>query len=160
MGSLDSDEHAYVLDADSTDVVYSEGCLLFLRGRTLMAQPFNPDRVMVTRDAFPVAHGIRTLGALAYQAGTSEGGPPLAWVDRSGKTLVPVGDQALNKGVELSRDGKTAAVTRGGVQGLEDIWLLDLERNGNPRRFTFDGADDSRPIWSCDSSWTRPKSCS
>ena len=37
-------------------------------------------------------------------------------------------------------------------QGAMDIWLLDLERDGLPTRFTFDAAADVVPVWSPDGS--------
>ena len=37
-------------------------------------------------------------------------------------------------------------------QGAMDIWLLDLERDGLPTRFTFDAAADVAPVWSPDGS--------
>ena len=50
----------------------------------------------------------------------------------------------------LSPDGKRVAVTRA-VDGNQDVWLIDAER-GVATRFTFDGALDSRPVWSPDGS--------
>ena len=50
----------------------------------------------------------------------------------------------------LSPDGKKAAVTL--VGETQDIWLVDLERDGMATRFTFDGGDDITPIWSPDGS--------
>lgn len=46
----------------------------------------------------------------------------------------------------LSPDGHRVAVART-VQGNTDIWLMDGTRT---TRFTFDAAEESRPIWSPD----------
>ena len=49
--SLDSAERTVLRDSDSTNVAYSAGHLLFLTGRTLMAQPFDPDRLTLSGTA-------------------------------------------------------------------------------------------------------------
>ncbi len=62
VGSLNSAERKFLINADSSNVVYSEGHLLFLRENTLMAQPFDAQRLVLTGDAFPIAENIRDSG--------------------------------------------------------------------------------------------------
>ena len=50
----------------------------------------------------------------------------------------------------FSPDGKRVAILRS-VNGNLDIWLVDAAR-GVPTRFTFDAANDQRPLWSPDGS--------
>ena len=65
-----------------------------------MAQPFEPERLALTGEAFPVAEQIQTVGtpeygffsasdsgALAYQTGRPAGAPQLTWLDRTGQVL-------------------------------------------------------------------------
>src|SRR5262245_59771958 len=167
IGSLDSPDRRTLLEnSDSITVVYSQGHVLFLRGTTLMAQPFDEQRLTLTGEAVPVADQIRTggqppfvqfglfaaseSGVLVYQRGTSLVGGQLVWLDRSGKQVGTLGQRGTYSDVELSPDGKRAAVSRFNLeQRAEDIWIFDVER-GVPTRLTFDPTDDHTPIWSPD----------
>ena len=160
VASLDSSERTRITEVDSTNVVYSQGHLLFLRDATLVAQPFDPDRRITFGEPFPVAEQIQRFGlvpygffsasangVLAYQVGGATAAPQLVWLDRTGRTLAKVGDPAFYGDLALSPDGKKAAVLLSG-----DVWLLDLERNGLATRLTFDAALDAAPTWSPDGS--------
>ncbi len=85
----------------------------------------------------------RTVSAVARQ---------LTWLDRSGKGAGTIGapDVASLNDVELLPDGKRVAVYRT-ANGNQDVWLIDAAR-GVPTRFTFDAANDIRPVWSPDGS--------
>jgi dipeptidyl aminopeptidase/acylaminoacyl peptidase len=161
--SLDSADRMVLRDSDSTNVAYSAGHLLFLTGRTLMAQPFDPDRLTLSGTPFPIADDIQTLGSpyygffaaspggvLAYQTSVTTGALQLTWIDRAGKPLATIGTPANYGDLALSPDGKKAAVSLIGDQN--DIWLIDLEREGLATRFTFDDASEITPIWSPDGS--------
>jgi Tol biopolymer transport system component len=165
--SLGSTERTRLMDVESTNVVYSQRHLLFLRETTLMAQPFDPDLLALVGEAFPVAEQIQTFGApsygffsasdagvLTYQTGTAVARPQLTWLDRTGKSLATVGSPAAYGDLALSQDGKKAAVSflDSPQQRTYDIWLVDLERGGLPTRITFDAANDVSPIWSPDGS--------
>ncbi len=164
--SLNSAERKLLLNADSSNVFYSQGYLLFLRETTLMAQPFDARRLALTGDAFPIAENIRNSatfnpagvfsvsdnGVLVYQTGTGTAGSVLLWLDRAGKQTGVLGDAAQYTDLELSPDGKRASFSIPDQAGKgRDIWLYDVAR-GLRTRFTFDspGARDS--IWSPDGS--------
>ena len=151
VGSLDSAERKLLLNADSSNVVYSQGYLLFLRETTLMAQPFDARRLVLTGDAFPIAEKIRDSGTanpagvfsasengvLVYQTGTAADGAQLVWFDRTGKQIGVLGDPAVYSDLELSPDGKRASVSIPDQAGKgRDIWLYDVAR-GLRTRFTF-----------------------
>src|SRR5262249_51973897 len=53
VASLDSSERKLLLNSDSSNVVYSQGHLLFLRETTLMARPFDARRLALTGEPFP-----------------------------------------------------------------------------------------------------------
>jgi len=143
--------------------MYANGHLLFLREGTLMAQPFDPDRLVTTGDVVPLAEGVQTVldsgragvfslsetGLLLYRQGVGSR-RQLAWFDRTGKALGTVGepDDDLGQTTELSPDGRRVAVVRA-VQRNTDIWVIDLVRGG-ATRLTFDAAVDESPIWSRD----------
>jgi len=134
-------------------VKYSpSGHLLFLRGSTLLAQAFNPDRLELSGDAFPIAEGVaggRTApfsvsvdGALAFVGGVSLQ-YQLTWFDRAGTRQPSVPAAAYNN-VALSPDGRFVAFDRGSPP---DVWVLDLDRSV-PTKLTSDPAGDHSPVWS------------
>jgi eukaryotic-like serine/threonine-protein kinase len=164
VGSLDSaEERTRLMEVDSTNVVYSQRHLLFLRERTLMAQPFDPDRLVLAGEPFPIAEQIQTLGAtaygffsaspngvLTYQTGTAVALPQLAWLDRTGKVVETIGKPAPYGDLALGPDERSAIVRIVAGQVQQDLWLLDLARDGLATRFTFDPAQDYSPVWSSD----------
>jgi Tol biopolymer transport system component len=85
-------------------------------------------------------------GHVAYRAGTGAR-TELVWVDRAGRVLEHAIDADATGMAypDLSPDGRHVAVIRT-VQTNQDIWLLDLVRRGWTR-FTFDGAQDTVPLW-------------
>ena len=166
LGSLDSPERKLLLTADASNVVYSQGHLLFVRETTLMAQPFDLRRLALTASAFPIAEQIQTQGnfppsgvfsasengVLAYQGGGATTNSQLVWFDRTGKQIGVLGDPAANSGIELSPDGRQASVSIPDDAGKgRDIWLYDVAR-GLRTRFTFDRANALASIWSPDGS--------
>jgi Tol biopolymer transport system component len=60
IGALDSREVKTVGQANSNGV-YASGHLLYLRESTLMAQPFNGDRLVTTGEATPIAEQVRSV---------------------------------------------------------------------------------------------------
>ena len=161
VADLESKDRKRVVAADSNAVYSPPGYLLFLRERTLMAQPFDAGRLQTTGDAVPIADqvdsqstkaqnqfSISQNGVLAYTSGRDGGGALLTWFDRSGKVTGTLGTpNALSWGA-ISPDGKTVAVQRID-QGLRDIWLHDLAR-GTASRLTFGPASNGYPSWSPD----------
>ena len=165
VGSLDSSDTVMVLESDGSNVQYAQGRLLFLRGTTLMAQPFDAERLTVTGEPVPVAEEIVISGGPPIgQFSASVGGvlafrsdsvttsrSKLVWFDRSGKELAAVdGHEGWNTSLDVSPDGlRVAAALRDPVTGASDIWLLDNGR-GTRSRLTSDSAEDGSPAWSRD----------
>ncbi len=165
LASLDSSDRKLLLNSDSTNVLYSQGYLLFLRDTTLMAQRFDTRHLVLTGDVFPIAESIQTQGALnpyglfsvsengvlVYQAGRGTVGSQLVWFDRTGKQIGVLGDSTAFADPELSPDGKRLSDNKPAEAGNTiDIWLYDLTR-GLPTRFTF-GENATLSIWSPDGS--------
>jgi hypothetical protein len=80
VGSIDSKEPKFLLNSEASAAYAPPGYVLFLRGRTLMAQPFNADTLQLAGDPVPIVEQIgysattaRTLfsvsstGVLAYR---------------------------------------------------------------------------------------------
>jgi Tol biopolymer transport system component len=158
IGSLDSSETKPFAPAQSMLVYAPQGYLLFLKDRTLMAQAFDAKAIKTTGEPMPLAEQIGTDsvglarfsvsrdGVLAYRTG--ESGGRLLWVDRSGKELDTVGDQAEYEDPEFSPTGDRLAFDLTDVRsGKSDVWVRDLSRGVNSR-FTF-GLDSAFcPVWS------------
>ena len=161
VGSLESDVTPSLLLRTTLMARYAApGYLLFGRGESLMAQPFDVERLALTGDPVRVPDGVLSIprlgwfafsashqGELAY-VGAGGGGnlTQLRWMDRSGAELGTVGQPGEYLDPVLSPDESRVAVARDG-----DVWILDLSR-GTEQRFTFDPAEDGAPIWSPDGS--------
>jgi Tol biopolymer transport system component len=159
LGTLESK----VLMKSETMAVYASGHLLFLRGQTLMAQPFNPSRLELSGEPVPVAEHVAISGAtvramfsgsntgtLIYQSGDTSGGWNLVWWGRDGKQIssIPQSDRYFVP--RLSPDGtKVAVEIFAGAQGIGDIWIFDLTR-GTSTRLTFGPYSQGNPVWSAD----------
>ena len=163
--ALDSSERKTVLHGAS-NVACASGYLLFVRQNTLMAQPFDADRLETTGEAVPLVQDVRmderfSLGVfsvsqdgiLAYQTGREESQAQLVWFDRSGKRLGTVGapENYYPGFLNLSPKGTRVAVGILDAAGLSDVWLLDVDR-GIRSKFTLDPGDDSHAVWSPDGS--------
>ena len=161
-GSLDSKERTEI-HQDVNGHAYANGFLLFVRGTTLVAQRFDADRLEVSGEAMPVLEQVRIGGALllsgalsvsesgvlVYQNASSQQSQ-LAWFDRSGKEVAVLGEAAQLSYLQLSPDGRQAAVTvQESVAANLDLWLYDTVRGGRTR-VTSDPSDESSPVWSPD----------
>jgi len=165
VASIDSMDSTLVLQADSSNAVYSKGHLLFLLGSTLMAQRFDLGSLTVSGGAFPIADRVETQmsvevplglfsvtdsGLLAYRTGTAIAGAELVWFDRNGKRLSKVSEPGRYTDLELSPDGKRLALAvRDGGSTTFDLWIMDLER-GVRSRFTSDPANEGGARWTSD----------
>jgi dipeptidyl aminopeptidase/acylaminoacyl peptidase len=161
IGSLDSKDKKRLLSVSGT-IAYAAGHLLFVRDGTLVAHPFDPNRLQVTGDPIPVAEEVEVShsfsefsvsdsGVLAYQRRSANKTDGLIWLDRRGKQLGSIAAPANYSVHRLSPDEKRVAGSRLDESGVGDIWLLELSR-GITSRFTSDPAFDWVPVWSPDGS--------
>jgi Tol biopolymer transport system component len=160
LGSLASGERTLLIAADSDALYASPGYLMFLRGKTLMAQPFGANGLKVTGDAFPIAEQVASPssyrlghfsvsehGELVYD-NAQQDQSQVTWLDASGKQLGTVGDPGVYLDLRISPNGKRLVETIGN-SSTNDLWLMDLDREVRTR-FTFDVAVHGYPIWSPD----------
>ncbi len=169
-GSLDSTTSKVLLSAD-TSAAYTPllrghpASLLFVYHGTLMAQPFDSQRLELTGERTVIVPEIRyrpwdharfsvsSNGVLVYQGGSAEN-RQLAWFDRRGNLLAVVGPPNDYRSFSLSPDERLVAVDRldDPATVLPTIWLMDLSREGAVSRFTDPGAAEASlaPIWSPD----------
>ena len=138
------------------------GHLLFVRGTTVLAAPFDAGRLAVTGTATPVLDGVATRpaegsahlavsssGTLAYVADVDLKAPRrLMWLKADGSAS-PVGIEPKRFLLpELSPDGRMVATV---IDDAEpDIWIADIER-GVVRRFTDAPGGQTFPTWASDS---------
>jgi Tol biopolymer transport system component len=133
--------------------------LLFVRGNTLMRQPFDTAALRLVGDPAPIAEDVARVvpdvaafsvshtGVLVYSTGQAASDRRLVWVDRRGGAT-PV---ALAPGAyadpALSPDGRQIALTVADATGAH-IWVYDIARGTLGKR-TFE-TNDNFPIWSRD----------
>ena len=164
LASLDSSDRTQLVETESSNTVYSAGHLLFLRGSTLIAQPFDPDRGALNGESYPVAESLHALGnvpvgvfsasqngVLVYQSGSMAHGTELVWFDRKGARLDKVAERGLLADIRMSRDGTRVAYSKrtDGVAVTADIWILDTT-TGRSTRATFDAGIEFSSAWSAD----------
>ena len=166
-GSFDSKETHLVLATDSA-AQYASGYLLYRASTALVAQPFDPQKGILSGSPIPLVANLRDdvgvwrsifavsqNGLLVYQLGSSDSAKShLVVFDRSGKTLADYDPQENNarnargllgvRDVRLSPDNKRVAFASG-----NGIWTLDLERQ-TKTRITFDEQVVQEPAWSPD----------
>jgi serine/threonine protein kinase/dipeptidyl aminopeptidase/acylaminoacyl peptidase len=136
--------------------VYSPtGHILYQRNPAnagVWALPFSLPKLKVTGEPFLVAPNgdypsASAEGTLAYVQGSGTRLTQLAWVNRSGQVLGPIGrPQQQDPFPALSPDGRRVAIEVRENEG-EDIWIHDAVR-GTMTRLTFDPAPENRPAWS------------
>ena len=162
VGSIDSKETQPFAPAQSQITNVEPGYLLFLRDRTLVAQPFDAKTMKTTGEPVPLAEQVGTdnvglarfsvsrEGTLAYRTG--EMTDRLVWVDRSGKELETEGDPSRYTSPHISPDGRRIAfdVTEARI-GKSDVWIRDLTRKVSSR-FSFSKGNASTPTFSPDGS--------
>jgi len=161
LGSLDGKPSRLVVHARSKPL-YAAGHLLFVRQKTLMAQPFDAKTGTLSGEAFPIVGGVQEdpgfftavftvsdNGVLAYQEAGGVGDlAQLTWFDRTGKKLDAIGPRGNLWNPRISHDSRRVVFTLGDPG---DLWVEDSSRHISTR-LTFDPADDNNAVWSSDDS--------
>ncbi len=139
------------------------GHLLFFRGKTLFAAPFDAAKLAVTGASFPVLddvsywpqNGFAALsfsenGTAAYLTSSAVSrSQSLVWIDRKGNATPVSAAPGTYEQPRLSPDGKRVAYASKEAGALLDIWVRDLER-GTRSRLTHGPATVSAPVWTPD----------
>ncbi len=161
LGSLGGEASKLLVNARSK-ALYAAGHLLFVRQKTLMAQPFDAKSGKLSGDPFPIVGNVQDdpgfftavfsvsdNGVLAYQeTGGSIDQFQLTWFDRGGKKLESLGPKGPLWSPRISHDGRRVLFAIGDPG---DLWLEDMARHVSTR-LTFDPSDENFPIWSPDDS--------
>jgi eukaryotic-like serine/threonine-protein kinase len=137
------------------------GHLVYAQGGTVMAVPFDPQRLTATGAAVPVLEGVlqstltgaaqysfSATGSLVYVPGGVQGAQRrLVWVSRKGAEQPLAAPARAYVFPRLSPDGRRVAV--GIVEQESQVWLYDLSRE-TLTRFMFEGNQNSNPTWTPD----------
>jgi Tol biopolymer transport system component len=164
VGSLDGVEERRVL-ADVSGIAFAPparnertGHVLFARGNTLMAVPFEAGGAQVSGDVFLLAEGVSSRnafdmpasvsgnGVMIYATGAGSGANQIGWYDRKGKFLGALTAPGNITEPAISPDEKFVVFSRATASGY-DLWIRDLSR-GTERRFTSDPSHNGTSFWS------------
>jgi serine/threonine-protein kinase len=161
VADLATGRHHTVLEGGTDARYLPTGHLLYERGGSVLAVPFDAGRLRVTGPPMTLLASVLSglingesqfdfsrEGALAYVPGGLVGRSPrmLVWVDRRGASIPASETQQSFAEPALSPDGRRAAVT---IEGATyDVWVCEIDR-GILTRLSF-GADDSAPLWTPD----------
>ncbi len=157
--------HSLVNGAFHSNVEFAAGHLLFARGRSLMAQPFDPESRTLAGNALTLgkefnsegppmaaAFSVSSTGRLVWLP-TAGNHKQLTWLDRKGQTVAIVGNPVVTGNLDVSPDGRRLAFDRTAVRlgsrPVINIWLMDLT-TGAATPLTDDPAGDYDPAWSPD----------
>jgi serine/threonine-protein kinase len=136
------------------------GHLVYAQGGSLLAVPFDPQRLAVTGSAVSVVEGVlqsafsgaaqyslSATGSLVYvSGGVQSGQSKLVWVSRNGAEQ-PLATPARAYGfLQLSPDGRRVAVNI--TEQESQVWLYDLRETLT--RLTFEGNLNAVPVWTPD----------
>jgi eukaryotic-like serine/threonine-protein kinase len=163
VGKLGSSERQKVLGISTNAWYAPPGYLLFGRGDTLMAQPFEATNMRITGEPIAMAHEVSfspapnfsnfsfsQTGLLVYSSAAVDAGFQLAWYDRQGKLLSKLGSPEYEYASwpQISPDGKRLAIRLLSLPaGTYDIWVYDLTR-GVQTRMSFGALTAYEPVWS------------
>jgi eukaryotic-like serine/threonine-protein kinase len=158
VGSVESQERKLLLNANSNAVYVDPGYLLYHRNGTLMAQPFDAERIQLTDEAVPVAEALQfnpvsgraafstsQNGVLAYRAGSDLPPRTLVWVSRDGTEQPSTAPARGYDYPRVSPDGRRIAVEIG-----PQVWLYDVARETLTRLTFEEGGTSENPIWAPD----------
>ena len=162
LGSLGSRETKVLISHTSNGIFASPGFLVYGQRGTLMAQPFDVGKVRIAGEPFPLAEQVATSpggsyswfsasqnGVLAYRAVSSKLSQ-LAWYNRAGKRLGPVGEPGIYDVISMSPNDTHLAVQFRSIEtGTFAIGTLELS-TGIFFRQTFDPREDVSAVWSPD----------
>ena len=164
VASLDTDTPRLVSTEIIGNVLFASGHLLYVRDRTIIAQPFNTGRLQTTGSGVPVTQpevdkffdfwqsgfSVSQDGKLIFQS-AADAPSRLVWYDAAGKELGQFPEIGYS-GPQFSPDGASLAVYSDDEHnGRHFIRVYDLRR-GVSTRLT-EGGNESNPVWSPDGRW-------
>lgn len=140
----------------------STGHIMYARGSSVYAVPFDLEKAKVTGPPFPVFEGgmlnpasgtanfdVSRTGVLIYTpVGPLSGNDAtISWMDRQGNPFPLLKEPRPYDNPKLSPDGSRIALTIRAAN--DDIWTYDIAR-GSLTRLTFGGGNSDYPLWTPD----------
>jgi len=164
--TLPAGERRLLIEGGSNPVYVPTGHLLFVRGGTVFAVPFDLKRLEVNGRPTPVLDGVGRVvsgrastgaaqlsvssnGSLVYAAGPSSPSlarPNLVMVDRAGNVTELKAAPGFYERPRVSPDGSRVALSSDDDSGAQ-VWIYDLSGKTSIRQLTFEGKNRF-PIWS------------
>ncbi len=159
--SVGTGERRNLIQAGSNPRYAPSGHLVYAQGGSLMAVPFDPQRLVVTGTANAVVEGvlqspvtgitqysISATGSLVYVPGGIQATQlSLVWVNRNGTEQPLTAPGRAYFAPRLSPDGRRVAVGIGEQE--TQVWQYDLSRDALTR-FTFAGNLNTVSVWTPD----------
>jgi serine/threonine protein kinase/Tol biopolymer transport system component len=163
LGSLDSQDKRLLVNTSANAAYAQPGYLLYLRDKTLVAQPFDRRRYVLSGEPHPLSDDVLYFPGvdravfsvsggevLITQTGRGASVSQLTWFDRSGKAVGTLGMVGSYPNVRLSPDGRKVAAEQTDPDGrTTHIWIHESARSATTR-LTFDPSLHQAPIWSPD----------
>ena len=139
----------------------SSGHLVYIREGTLLAVPFDIERLETTGPPVPAVEGVAAIsraggahfsisdgGTLAYVPGQGVSEQPIMWMDRAGKTSILGQTAEAWQNPQFAPHGRSLALQIGSDR--PDVWVYDLARE-TLSPVTRDPDVDQKPVWTPDS---------
>lgn len=160
--SLDSPE-AKLIVSENSAAQYANGYIFFIKDGNLVAEPFDPDRLVLSGNPVPVApkveyweaksqgnFSVSQNGVLVYRSAYASPSR-LIWLDRDGKQVATIGETGTYGLTRVSPDGRAIVTAREDAieTGKSDLWLIEVQR-GTFSRLTFHPATGYSAVWSPD----------
>jgi Tol biopolymer transport system component len=152
-------------------VQYADRALLYLRGNSLVAQPFDPSRRTLSGEPavivdsvlvnlaihFGGAFSASRTGTLVHQGTGGQGldtpftSTSLVWRTPSGAAQTLIDEPGTYRHLAIAPDGRHALVTKLDARGRSDLWTIDLARGVRTRvALTLQPGQLSGAVWSAD----------
>ena len=161
VGDLSSQVRHKVVFSSANASYVEPGYLLYLRDRTLVVQPFDSKKYVLTGEPHTIAENVLVFPqvfravfsavdqkTLIAQTGMGANLSRMTWFDRAGKAVGVIGEPSWLDNIRLSPDGSKVAADETDQDGRNvDVWIHDVA-TGSKQRFTFSPALDQTPIWS------------
>jgi eukaryotic-like serine/threonine-protein kinase len=162
--SIGTGERRNLIQAGTQPSYVPSGHLVYAQGGSLMAVPFDPQRLAVAGAGVPVVEGVQqspstgaaqysfsATGSMVYVSGGVQSAQRrLFWVNRNGAEQPLAAPVRAYRGPRLSHDGRRVAVSL--EERETQVWLYDLFRE-TLTRFTFEGSTNLGAVWTPDSKW-------
>jgi Tol biopolymer transport system component len=162
--SVGTGERRNLIQAGTQPRYAASGQLVYAQGGSLMAVPFDPQRLAVIGTAVPVLEGVlqspssgaaqyslSATGSLIYiPGGVQADQRRLVWVTRNGAEQPVAAPARAYVYPRLSPDGQRVGV--GITEEETQNWLYDFSRE-TLTRFTFGGSVNQNAVWTPDGKW-------